>query len=99
MFIGNMNVPREYVYLPNAACMVIELASREDAYGQNWHIPGTDVISGKEIVEMLYLTEEPLVLRGKKYERFIGPIPVTSYEKGITDTIHAIKHHQSQTKK
>jgi nucleoside-diphosphate-sugar epimerase len=125
IFIGNMHVPREYVYLPDAAIMIVELASREEAYGHNWNIPGAGVISGrelvklaqrasgkarmviplgkaglsligmftpviKEIVEMLYLTEEPLVLSGKKYEQLIGPIPATAFEKGITHTIHAI---------
>ncbi|WP_343310967.1 NAD-dependent epimerase/dehydratase family protein [Bacillus atrophaeus] len=129
IFIGNMHVPREYVYLPDAATMMTELAFREEAYGQNWHIPGGGIISGrdivkiaqkasgqakpvvpvgktglsllglftpvmKEIVEMLYLTEEPLVLSGKKYERLAGPIPAVSFEKGITETIHAIMQRQ-----
>ncbi|MNJ55423.1 hypothetical protein D3C77_509100 [compost metagenome] len=130
-FIGNMRVPREYVYLPDAAKMIVELAIREEAYGQNWNIPGQGVISGKEIiriarqasgqskpvislgrvglsliglfepvmkeiVEMLYLTEEPIVLSGKKYERLVGPIPGTSFERGITDTIQTLMNRQSK---
>lgn len=126
-FIGNKRVPREFVYLPDAAFMIAELAGRDDAYGENWHIPGAGLISGKEIVriaqkasgrakpviplgrvglsllgmgvpvmkevvEMLYLTEEPLVLSGEKYERLIGPVRVTAFEKGITDTIHALQN-------
>ncbi|MCM3782143.1 NAD(P)H-binding protein [Neobacillus mesonae] len=125
-FIGNMNVPREYVYLPDAAVMIAELADKEFAYDQNWNIPGAGIISGreivriarrasgtknavislkklglsllgmgvpvmKEIVEMLYLTEEPLTLSGEKYERLIGPIPATSYDKGIVDTIRSLQ--------
>ncbi|WP_339321723.1 NAD-dependent epimerase/dehydratase family protein [Paenibacillus sp. FSL W8-0194] len=124
-FIGNMKVPREYVYLPDAAKMIVELAGRDDAYGENWNIPGTGIISGreivrfaqkasgvakpviplgraglsllglfqpvmKEIVEMLYLTEEPLTLSGEKYRRRIGPIPATGFEQGITETIRAL---------
>jgi len=124
-FIGNMKVPREYVYLPDAAKMIVELAGRNDAYGENWNIPGAGIISGrdivriarkasgsaktvmplgkiglsllgmfqpvmKEIVEMLYLTEEPLTLSGEKYRRRIGPIPATDFEQGITETIHAL---------
>lgn len=127
-FIGNMKVPREYVYLPDAAIMIVELASRDEAYGQNWNIPGQGIISGrdlvriaqqasgkkkivipldktwlslmglfipvmKEIIEMLYLTEEPLVLSGKKYQHFIGEIPATTFERGITDTIYSMKDH------
>lgn len=126
-FIGNMRVPRENVYLPDAAKMIVELAGRDDAYGQNWHIPGAGVISGreivriarqasghtkpviplgriglsllgifvpvmKEVVEMLYLTEEPLILSGEKYERLIGPIPATKFEEGIAATIRLLQN-------
>ncbi|MDQ0111202.1 NAD-dependent epimerase/dehydratase family protein [Paenibacillus harenae] len=125
-FIGNMKVPREYVYLPDAAIMVVELAGHDKAYGQNWNIPGSDIISGneivriarqasgtvkpviplgkaglsllglfvpvmKEVVEMLYLTEEPLRLSGEKYERLIGKIPATKMADGITATIRELQ--------
>ncbi|MDH6672626.1 nucleoside-diphosphate-sugar epimerase [Paenibacillus sp. LBL] len=124
-FVGNMRVPREYVYLPDAARMIVEVAAREESYGQNWHIPGPDVISGhelvriaqravgkrkavmplgriglsliglfnpvmKEVVEMLYLTKEPLVLSGDKYERQIGPISWTPHELAITETMRGL---------
>ncbi|MFC4305945.1 NAD-dependent epimerase/dehydratase family protein [Cohnella boryungensis] len=126
IFVGNMQVPREYVYLPDAASMVVELAGREEAYRQNWNIPGAGLISGKEIVrlarrasgrsrpivplgriglsllglaapvmkevvEMLYLTEEPLVLSRDKYESRIGPIPETPFEEGIAQTIRELQ--------
>ncbi|WP_207892430.1 SDR family NAD(P)-dependent oxidoreductase [Paenibacillus pinisoli] len=125
-FIGNMRIPREYVYLPDAAAMIVELAKHDHAYGQNWNIPGAGLISGrdivrlarqasgsskaviplgriglsllgmgmpvmKEIVEMLYLTEEPVILDGEKYERQIGPIRKTSFEQGIAATIIALQ--------
>ncbi|WP_193790083.1 NAD-dependent epimerase/dehydratase family protein [Paenibacillus beijingensis] len=125
-FIGNMRVPREFVYLPDAAFMIAELAGRDEAYGENWHIPGAGLISGKEIVriarqasgstkpviplgrgglsllgmavpvmkevvEMLYLTEEPLVLSGDKYERLIGPVRATAFEEGLTVTVRALQ--------
>lgn len=126
LFIGNMRVPREFVYLPDAAKMIVELAFRDFAYGQNWHIPGAGVISGteivriaqkasgavkpvlplgkislsvlgiflpvmKEIVEMLYLTEDPFILSGEKYERLIGPIPATKFEDAIPATIQQLQ--------
>lgn len=125
-FIGNMHVPREYVYLPDAAKMVVELAQHDHAYGQAWNIPGGGTISGreivriarrasgtskavlplgklglsliglfepvmKEVVEMLYLTTEPLRLSGEKYERLIGPIHAVSFEEGISATIRQLK--------
>ncbi|MFP4975019.1 NAD-dependent epimerase/dehydratase family protein [Paenibacillus sp. CN-4] len=131
VFVGNMTVPREYVYLPDAAKMIVEVASKETSYGQNWHIPGPSLLSGKEIVriaqaaagtrkpvipmgrislslaglfnpvmkevvEMLYLTEEPFVLSGSKYEREIGPIRWTSHEQAIGDTIRELQKRQSK---
>ncbi|BCG61591.1 NAD-dependent epimerase/dehydratase family protein [Paenibacillus sp. URB8-2] len=128
-FIGNMHVPREYVYLPDAAAMIAELAGRDFAYGQNWHIPGSGLIAGKEIVriaqaasgstkpviplkktglsllgmavpvmkevvEMLYLTDEPLTLSGEKYERLIGPVPATPFEEGISFTIRTLQQRK-----
>ncbi|WP_426452984.1 NAD-dependent epimerase/dehydratase family protein [Paenibacillus sp. S-38] len=128
-FIGSMKIPREYVYLPDAAIMVVELAGHEEAYGQNWNIPGADIISGheivriaqeasgtkkpviplgrvglsllglfvpvmKEVVEMLYLTEEPLRLSGAKYERCIGKIPATKPADGIAATIRALQKRE-----
>lgn len=128
-FIGNMTVPREYVYLPDAARMILDIAVKEEAYGQNWHIPGPGVISGrdlvriaqeasgrrkaviplgriglsliglfnpvmKEVVEMLYLTEEPLVLSGEKYERLIGPLSWTPHQEAIKETIVRLMEKQ-----
>lgn len=125
-FIGNMHVPREFIYLPDAAFMITEIANNDEAYGENWNIPGAGLISGKEIVriarqasgkskpilplgrtglsllglavpvmkeivEMLYLTEEPLVLSGDKYEKRIGPVRATSFQKGILDTIQTVQ--------
>ncbi|MEI7024253.1 SDR family NAD(P)-dependent oxidoreductase [Paenibacillus sp. y28] len=124
-FIGNMTIPREYVYLPDAARMIVQIASRDESYGQNWHIPGPALISGrdlvriaqqasgkrkaviplgkislslfglfnpvmKEVVEMLYLTEEPFVLSGEKYEQAFGPIRWTPHEQAIAATIRSL---------
>ncbi|TDF88564.1 NAD-dependent epimerase/dehydratase family protein [Paenibacillus piri] len=131
-FIGNMTIPREYVYLPDAARMIVEIAMRDDAYRQNWHIPGPGVISGreivriaqqasgkrkpviplgrtgisliglfnpvmKEVVEMLYLTEEPFILSGEKAERLIGPIAWTPHEQAIAETIRGLMRHERAT--
>ncbi|MCM3129582.1 MULTISPECIES: NAD-dependent epimerase/dehydratase family protein [unclassified Paenibacillus] len=129
-FIGNMRIPREYIYLPDAANMIVELAGREQAYGENWNLPGSDIISGheivriaqqasstkkpvialgkmglsllglfvpvmKEVVEMLYLTEEPLRLSGEKYKRLIGEIPTTKPEVGIAATIRELQRKKN----
>lgn len=43
--------------------------------------------SMKEVVEMLYLTERPVILSGEKYEKEIGTLPRTSYRVGLEETI------------
>ncbi|MGF7086286.1 nucleoside-diphosphate-sugar epimerase [Kroppenstedtia sanguinis] len=49
VFIGNLRTPREYVYLPDAAKMIVNIAERDDAYGENRNIPGSGLISGKKL--------------------------------------------------
>ncbi|WP_130859473.1 SDR family oxidoreductase [Gracilibacillus phocaeensis] len=122
IFIGNLKKPREYVYLPDAAKMIVNIALKDDAYGENWNIPGAGLISGKEIIriarqvtgnrkfvipltknairfmglfdlfmreiiEIMYLTKEGFILSGEKYEKRIGPIPKTSFKKGLEETL------------
>ncbi|MEH7238505.1 SDR family NAD(P)-dependent oxidoreductase [Bacillus sp. JJ1562] len=122
MFVGNQQNAREYIYTPDGAKAIVELALHDKAYGQSWNIPAAGVISGekvisiadghinyqksvstvtkgmiqflgifdkqmREVVEMLYLTEDPVVLDGSKYEQEIGPLPATPYEEGIKRTL------------
>jgi nucleoside-diphosphate-sugar epimerase len=125
-FVGNQKIAREFIYTPDGAKAIVTLALEEEAYGQNWNIPGYGVITGEEIVmaireitqydkpistitknmikflglfssgmremvEMFYLNEEPVVLNGAKYERKIGTIPRTSYKEGLRQTIEFMK--------
>lgn len=125
-FVGNQEIPREFIYTPDGAKALVQLALEPKAYGQNWNIPGSGVISGKkiidilrkqtnynkevstitknmirllgffnpfmrEVVEMYYLNEVPVVLSGEKYEQLIGPLPRTSYQDGLEETINFMK--------
>lgn len=127
-FVGDKRLAREYIYTPDGAKAIVKLALRDDAYGQNWNVPGCGLITGeemiqhirgltgytksimtvkkgmirliglfdkqmKEFVEMLYLTEEPVVLSGEKYERYIGKVPKTSYYDGLKETILHMKRN------
>jgi nucleoside-diphosphate-sugar epimerase len=47
----------------------------------------------REVVEMFYLNEEPVVLMGEKYEKLIGPVPRTSYREGLKQTIDYMKQN------
>jgi nucleoside-diphosphate-sugar epimerase len=122
VFVGDKRIPREYIFTPDGAKALVNLALNESSYGQTWNIPGYDVITGeelisivrdrtnfqksvttisknmirfmglfnanmREVIEMFYLNEEPVVLSGEKYEREIGPIPRTSYQEGLRQTL------------
>ncbi|WP_413380696.1 NAD(P)H-binding protein [Alkalihalobacillus sp. 1P02AB] len=51
-FFGDLKTPREYVYLPDAGKMIVNIAEKDDSYGENWNIPGGGVISGQEIIQI-----------------------------------------------
>lgn len=122
-FVGNTKVAREFIFTLDGAKAIVELASREDTFNQNWNIPSAHPITGEEIieilrkevgykksirtvsktmiqfmgifqpfmremVEMMYLTEDPVILSGKKYEAKIGAIPQTPYKEGIKKTLN-----------
>ena len=65
IFIGNPNIPREYIYTPDGAHALIELSLRDHTYGQNWNIPGVGVITGNEILQ---------ILRRRGYSKRMTPI-------------------------
>lgn len=124
-FVGDQTISREYIYTPDGAKAVCELAMQDRFEGGHWNIPGTGTITGKEIielvreltgyekkvstvsknmirllgvfdpgmremVEMFYLNEDPVVLDGGKYEREIGQIPRTPYKEGFQKTLESI---------
>lgn len=126
MYVGDQKIGREFIFTPDGAKAIVNLALDEKAYGQEWNIPGYGVITGeelvkimreitgyakgvstvsknmirflglfnsgmREVVEMFYLNEEPVILSGEKYERFIGEIPRTSYRDGLKQTIGFMK--------
>ncbi|WP_368505089.1 hypothetical protein AB3N04_05430 [Alkalihalophilus sp. As8PL] len=45
----------------------------------------------KEMVEMMYLTEQPVLLSGEKYESEVGSLPRTPSGQGIRETISWIR--------
>ncbi len=125
-YVGNQEIAREFIFTPDGAKAIVNLALENNAYGQNWNIPGYGVIKGREIielirenidyqkgvstisksmirflglfnrdmrevVEMFYLNEEPVVLSGSKYEQYFGELPRTSYREGLKQTIEYMR--------
>lgn len=48
----------------------------------------------REVVEMFYLNEEPIVLNDEKVERVLGKVPSTPYKEGLKQTIAYMKQNQ-----
>lgn len=53
IFIGKKHLKKEFIYTPDGAKALVALANDDTAYGQNWNIPGYDVITGEEILNIL----------------------------------------------
>ncbi|MHC0036276.1 SDR family NAD(P)-dependent oxidoreductase [Pseudoneobacillus sp. C159] len=51
-YIGRPDLKKEFIYIKDAAKALVELALREDAYGEEWTIPGAGTITGNEIAKI-----------------------------------------------
>ncbi|HSN93294.1 MAG TPA: NAD(P)H-binding protein [Anaeromyxobacteraceae bacterium] len=51
-WIGGADVARDYLHVPDAMRIVADLASREDAYGKGWIVPGSGPITGAEVARL-----------------------------------------------
>jgi nucleoside-diphosphate-sugar epimerase len=52
-WIGPAQVERDYSYVPDAMRVVVELATREAAYGEDWIVPGSGPISAARLASIL----------------------------------------------
>lgn len=89
----NWNIPSAH---PITGEEIIEILRKEVGYKKSIRTVSKTMIRFiglfqpfmREMVEMMYLTEDPVILSGKKYEAKIGPIPHTPYKKGIKETLN-----------
>ena len=51
--IGPLNTPHEYVYVPDAARILLRLMDEEAAYGRTWHLAGNGKISLTELIKLV----------------------------------------------
>lgn len=51
-WIGSPEVPREYAFVPDAVSLVADLASREEAYGRRFLVPGSGPLTGQSLAEI-----------------------------------------------
>jgi len=121
-WVGPVNTPHEFVYVPDAGPVIAELASRDDTYGEAWNYGGPGEINTmdfitriyraagrapkyrafgagflkimgwfnaemRELPEMLYLQETPVILDDSKLIKKLGQVHKTSYDEGIKQTL------------
>ena len=120
-WVGPVNSPHEFVYVPDTGPVIADLASRAECYGEAWNLGGAGTINTldfltriyravgrapkyrtvgagmlkflgwfnpalREVVEMLYLQETPVILDDRKLLAKL-PVQKTPYDDGIRQTL------------
>ena len=121
-WLGPIATLHEFVFVPDAGPVIVELAARDDCYGEAWNLAGPGEISAlafiqkiyqaagreprfrsagrtllrmlgwfnplmRELPEMLYLQETPVLLDDEKLQRKLGQVHKTTYDEGIRLTL------------
>jgi len=121
-WLGPIAPLHEFVFVPDVGPVLVELASRDDCYGEAWNFAGPGEISAlafiqkiyqaagrepkfrsagrtllrmlgwfnplvRELPEMLYLQETPVLLDDEKLRSKLGQVHKTSYDEGIKLTL------------
>jgi nucleoside-diphosphate-sugar epimerase len=121
-WIGPVNTPHEFVYVPDTGPVIVDLASCAECYGEAWNFAGPGEINTmdfitrayraagrspqyrtvgrgllkmmgwfsplcKELPEMLYLQETPVILDDSKLRAKFPDVRKTSYDQGIAQTL------------
>jgi nucleoside-diphosphate-sugar epimerase len=53
-FIGPLNAAREFLFVPDAAAPLLQLASLDDTYGRCWNLGARSPITGHELSKLVY---------------------------------------------
>lgn len=129
-WIGPVNTPHEFVFVPDSGPIIADLASREDCYGEAWNFGGPEAINTldfltrvyraaglapkyrtagrgvlrmlgwfnplmRELPEMLYLQETPVILDDSKLLAKLGTVHKTPYDEGIRQTLEWFRGRQT----
>ena len=121
-WIGPVNTPHEFVFVPDTAAPIVDLMSCAECYGEAWNIGGAGQINTldfitrvyraagrapkyrvagrgllkvmgwfsplmRELPEMLYLQETPVILDDSKLLAKFPATQKTSYDAGIGKTL------------
>lgn len=121
-WVGPINTPHEFVYVPDTGPVIADLAACDEAYGSAWNfggpgaIPTVDFVTRvyravgrspkyrtvgrnllailgwfsplmRELPEMLYLQETPVILDDSRLLKLLPGTRKTSYDEGIRQTL------------
>jgi nucleoside-diphosphate-sugar epimerase len=121
-WLGPLNAPHEFVFVPDAGPVIADLADCAECYGEAWNIAGAGEINAmdfitrvyraagrspkyrsvgrgllkimgwfsplyRELPEMMYLAETPVLLDDAKLRAKLGAVHKTSYDDGIRQTL------------
>jgi nucleoside-diphosphate-sugar epimerase len=51
-WLGRSDVQREYVYVPDAMRIAVEIGARSEARGEHWCLPGSGTLSGQQLADI-----------------------------------------------
>jgi nucleoside-diphosphate-sugar epimerase len=129
-WVGPVSAKHEFVFVPDAGPVIVELASREDCFGEAWNYGGPGEITVidfitrvyralgrepkyrsvgrtllsmlgwfdanlREVVEMIYLQETPVILDDRKLTAKLGELRKTSYDEGIRETLAWMRQNRA----
>lgn len=73
--IGPLDVPHEFVYVPDLADTLLKLSQKEEAYGKRWNLAGVGLLTFRQFAEKAFALEDrkpKLRSAGKFMLRLIG---------------------------
>lgn len=73
--IGPLDVPHEFIYLPDVGPVVETLTRTPEAYGRWWHLAGAGTLTQREVARQAYALagrEPKLMVAGKTMLRVLG---------------------------
>ena len=126
-WLGPVSTPHEFLFVPDAGPVIVDLASRDECYGEAWNFAGVGEITAqgfiqkiyqavgrepkvrsagrtllrmmgwfnplmRELPEMLYLQETPVLLDDEKLRRKLGQVHKTTYDEGIGLTLEWMRN-------
>lgn len=53
-WFGDLDVPRDFLFILDAAAATVLIGGRPEAYGQVWHVPGAGPMTAREFIDRVY---------------------------------------------